>query len=39
MEDDEDVMWVHHDGEDLLQILVVSIMLLTSILFLIDLHM
>ena len=27
MEDDDNVMWMHHDGEDVLQILVVSISL------------
>ena len=27
MEDDDDVMWMHHDGEDVLWILVISIML------------
>ena len=33
VEDDEDAMWICHDGEDILQILVVSILLRTSNLF------
>ena len=31
MEDDEDAFWMQQDGEDLMQILVVSLLLLTSI--------